>query len=1068
MKKLNRIRLVNWQGFFDETIDVEGSTLIVGDNGSGKSSLLDALYFVLSGGNTKSFNSAASIKSNRSLETYIKGRTGELSHPDLRTDSSLVSHICLQFHDDINKVDFCVGTVLELDSSRLTKHFYRLMGNFPVDMFQGTDDNEKCVLDYSSMKKKLERVHDIHIDDLGTTSKDFKRQLKSILSLEDEKYYELLPKAMAFQPIDDINEFAYDFLIPEKKIELERMREILKTYKEIRKSIDEDKAKKTALIPIIEQGTKYQNDERKGRLLDALLCSLLIQEGEEKIKVNEDRIQSDKVMIKTLFKKKNDLSENLERVNRSIFEIEQGEAYQRMQKIEDILKAEKEKKREAQEEVNRLDENVRKEQEILDFLSLRVDLKETMEKRDFDLLSSRLLEEKRLLREKKNALYSTKSEKDTQNKNINHELMAIYEELDKLKKGIQSLPANVKTLIDILKERIPGAKPIPLCQIVDVADENWRNALEGYLGDRRFDLILPKEFYSEAVSVYEELKSSGKVHGVGLVDVEKLSLVGEIAPDTDSLAFKIQCENKTVRKYVYLLLAHVCCVNTMEERNGKEKFITKDVFVYENKALRKINESNFKIPYIGLKSLELRCTQLEKEKQKLELASKNLRAAIQELNSSIARAQESKNETLLVTRNAWDDFANLGQKCQELQEELDELKKNDTMIPELEKHRQERDRLTQKHDECVSQITINNAEIERLPKENESLRQDIKEKRKKLALLMDDGLTKDELDAFKKDYPADKKVVLKSLDEIQSEMNDLRQSLNNMMNGYIHRFEFDSTGQIESLDDFFKEYNLVVNRNLEQFSIREHESRMEVTDLFETDYIQKMRGYIKEVKQRVNELNAVLRKRPFGVAGDIYQFELAQSKDKEFGEIYDAFMSGEDFNPEGLFSEELTDEHKRVMSDLLKRLTTQSDESDEEFYKRVGNYLDYRKFMSYDIIIKNADGKSYRFSEISREKSGGETQTPFYVIIAASFDQIFNSNYGSSSKGCIVLLDEAFEKMDEAHIESMMQYFKELHIQPFIAVPTQHGRTIMPYVETNIGLAKINDRIITYLLNKEL
>ena len=1067
MKKLNRIRLINWQGFFDDTIDVEGSTLIVGDNGSGKSSLLDALYFILSGGSTKAFNSAASFKSKRSLETYIRGRTGEISHPNLRPDASLVSHICLQFHDDVNKTDFCIGTVLELDPSGLTRHFYRLMGNFPEDMFQGTDDNAKQVLDYSSMKKKLEHVHNIHIDDLGTTGKDFKRLLKSILSLEDEKYYELLPKAMAFQPIDDINEFAYDFLIPEKKVELGRMREILKTYKEIRRSIDEDNAKKMDLIPIIEQGRKYQDDERRSRLLNALSCSLAIQEGEGKIHENENRIQSDKVMVETLSKKKNALQESLERVNRSIFEIEQGEAYQRMQKIDELLKKAKEDKLETQKKVNRLDDDVRKEQEILDCLSLHVDLKEALEKRDSALLSERLSEEKRLLREKKDALYSAKSAKNAQYNNTNDKLGDINLELEELKKGIQSLPDNARLLIDVLKERMPEANPIPLCQLVDVTDEEWRDALEGYLGDRRFDLILPKELYPDAASIYEELKARGKVHGIGLVDIEKLDLLGDIILVEDSLATKILCEDKTARKYVDFLLGQVCCVETMEDRNGREKAITKDVFVYEDKALRKVNGSEYRIPYIGPKSLELRLAQLEKEKEEFESASRTLYAEIQNLEYLTEKAQESKNEMLLITQNAWDAFASLEQKCRELQEELDELKMNDTMIPELERHRQEKERLTQESEECVSRITTLNAEIERLPKDNESIRQGIEENRKRLLLLMDSGLTRNELDAFQKDNPGDRKAVTKKLGEIQAEMNELDRSLSNLMTSYIIKFHFDSTGQVESLDDFFKEYNLVVNRNLEQFSMREKESRKEVTDLFQNDYIQKMRANIKEAQRRVKELNAVLQKRPFGSAGDIYQFELARSKDKEFGEIFDVFITEEDFNPEGLFSEGLTDEHLRVMSDLLKRLTSQADESDEEFYKRVGNYLDYRKFMSYDIIIRNAEGKRYRFSEIFREKSGGETQTPFYVIIAASFDQLFNSNYGPSSKGCIVLLDEAFEKMDEAHIESMMQYFKELHIQPFIAVPTQHGRTIMPYVDTNIGLYKANDRIVIYSLDKE-
>jgi uncharacterized protein YPO0396 len=123
-------------------------------------------------------------------------------------------------------------------------------------------------------------------------------------------------------------------------------------------------------------------------------------------------------------------------------------------------------------------------------------------------------------------------------------------------------------------------------------------------------------------------------------------------------------------------------------------------------------------------------------------------------------------------------------------------------------------------------------------------------------------------------------------------------------------------------------------------------------------------------------------------------------------------------------------------------------------------YTDYRQFMSYDIKITNKHNETSYFSKINKEKSGGETQTPFYVIIAASFDQIIHGGYGQSSVGCIVILDEAFNNMDESHINSMMAYFLQLDIQPIIAVPPQRAKTIMPYVDTTIGLIKIKDRVI--------
>ena len=47
MKKLTRVKLINWHRFTNTIIDFENSTLISGENGAGKSTLLDAIQFVL-------------------------------------------------------------------------------------------------------------------------------------------------------------------------------------------------------------------------------------------------------------------------------------------------------------------------------------------------------------------------------------------------------------------------------------------------------------------------------------------------------------------------------------------------------------------------------------------------------------------------------------------------------------------------------------------------------------------------------------------------------------------------------------------------------------------------------------------------------------------------------------------------------------------------------------------------------------------------------------------------------------------------------------------------------------
>ena len=71
-KDLQKILLVNWSRFTAETIKVSNSVLITGVNGTGKSTVLDAVSYAVSG--NRDFNSAAQDR-DRSVRSYVRGDT---------------------------------------------------------------------------------------------------------------------------------------------------------------------------------------------------------------------------------------------------------------------------------------------------------------------------------------------------------------------------------------------------------------------------------------------------------------------------------------------------------------------------------------------------------------------------------------------------------------------------------------------------------------------------------------------------------------------------------------------------------------------------------------------------------------------------------------------------------------------------------------------------------------------------------------------------------------------------------------------------------------------------------
>lgn len=72
--RIQTIRLINFHNFIDETVDVRegGHLFLLGDNGAGKTTVLDAVHYVLTGGELE-FNAAARVGGRRDEGRTIQG-----------------------------------------------------------------------------------------------------------------------------------------------------------------------------------------------------------------------------------------------------------------------------------------------------------------------------------------------------------------------------------------------------------------------------------------------------------------------------------------------------------------------------------------------------------------------------------------------------------------------------------------------------------------------------------------------------------------------------------------------------------------------------------------------------------------------------------------------------------------------------------------------------------------------------------------------------------------------------------------------------------------------------------
>ena len=215
-------------------------------------------------------------------------------------------------------------------------------------------------------------------------------------------------------------------------------------------------------------------------------------------------------------------------------------------------------------------------------------------------------------------------------------------------------------------------------------------------------------------------------------------------------------------------------------------------------------------------------------------------------------------------------------------------------------------------------------------------------------------------------------------------------------------------------------------------------------------FISGLNEKIENAKKDIAELNKGLAQRDFN--GETYEFCVSPTSRDDFKEYYKIIQSGKEYMVNNLLSETLSESQRRIMDDLFIKLS--SVENDQETEQMLMEYTDYRNYLDYDIKIKYASGDYAYFSKVNKEKSGGETQTPFYVIMAASFEQVIRNRNQNEDFGCVVIFDEAFNNMDEQRIQEMIKFYNEREIQTFIAVPPSRASTIIPYVNTRLLVIK--------------
>ena len=156
-----------------------------------------------------------------------------------------------------------------------------------------------------------------------------------------------------------------------------------------------------------------------------------------------------------------------------------------------------------------------------------------------------------------------------------------------------------------------------------------------------------------------------------------------------------------------------------------------------------------------------------------------------------------------------------------------------------------------------------------------------------------------------------------------------------------------------------------------------------------------------------------------------------------------------------LYAEQYDTKYAEEMAELFGLITNDSNGqtalASEDHEKRVKTFTDYKTYLSFDLEVVKPGGDSERLSKTMGKKSGGETQTPFYIAVLASFVQLYRVGRDKTHNTIrLIIFDEAFSKMDGERIIQSINLLKRYGFQVLLSAPPDKIHDIATLVDRNL------------------
>ncbi|RED89163.1 ATP-binding protein [Cohnella phaseoli] len=1064
---LSRICLNNWHYINRKILSFhEEINFFTGHSGSGKSTIIDAMQIVLYA-NTDGrsfFNKAAADDSDRNLLEYLRGmiNIGENNEPTYLRNSNFSSAIVLELTRTDTRECQCVGVVFDVEvaTNEISRMFFWHKGPLLEHAYRKNGRSmttEEVKEDLNSHFSKEECYYNSY-------NERFRKQLYDIYlgGLDSEKFPQLFKRAIPFRMNIKLEEFVKEYICMEQDIHIEDMQESVMQYGRMRKQIEDTYIEINKLKEIRERFEAVIAEKDEKSKFTYFVEKLDILQIETKISGMKDKIQLSNQDLEWL-------DNRAKRLEEQILELtEQGEGL-----LKQIAASGYEDLKNQLNSLNQLIEHLNKskanwmrvangleawaDQEITPNQVLR-DIQKFVEQNISEEELSRLHQS---LAEVQRDVEQQRQETDSVIRELKKKRQQLQEELQQLKAGNKAYPKELELARSYIQRRLSeeNGEHVDveiLADLLDIRDEKWRNAIEGYMGNNKLALIVEPKYARDALKIYRSMDKE-KYHRVAVLDTEKVGLDAHKVLQK-ALAEEVIAERSYVQSYINFLLGKVMKCEGIDELRNCKIGITADCVLYHSYRMQHINPDSYtRFAFIGNNSLQQRIKLLENNLDRISKQIEPEEAIIRECAK--IKSLESLSFDTKVYIEWRQDIVDCKEKQRDqqmLKEKLEKLKSGNVGI--WEKERQAVQELIKgKVDERrQNDLTLSSRKEakERDVEEVKQLEAELSEKKSALVIIENFD---DEVKRFIEGHQATRYDKLR--DHFTGKLNSAEQrrqeALNQLINIRLEYLRKNSNRNFSSTSEDNQQYDELLQTlecdRLEEYRRIAEEQARSAVEHFKDDFIFKIRSAIREALQRKDELNKIISRLNFGK--DKYQFIIWKNKGID-GRYYNMFMDESlEISPTHLLGsmdkqmDLFTLQHEIDYGDLINDLISifippdnASSEQLEEAKRNMAKYADYRTYLSFDMqqLIENKEETiKIGLGKMIKKNSGGEGQNPLYVALLASFAQAYRINLSPRIQRKptirLVVLDEAFSKMDAEKVASCIELIRGLGFQALIS-----------------------------------